>query len=300
MTVRTDVLRGAPPVAIPRSAVWTVRNRDGQVYELRVAWPAEPPAAPGYPVIYLLDANATFATVVETIRLRARRPDATGVVPAVVVGIAYPTDAAYDVPRRAHDFTPDRGRTTIEMAQGSRGRPGGADAFRRFLEDEVKPAVRAALPVDPHRQTLFGHSLGGLFVLHTLLQTPQAYDTYVAVSPSIWWDREGLAEAIDVARASAASPLRTARVLITVGEYEQELAPWQREDPSSDVARRRRERRMVDDARDLSVRLSDLVRQVAFALLPEEDHASTVTVSISKSLRFCLHPSASERPGGEI
>ena len=280
-----DLVLGAPAVAIPRSASRVLCGSDGQSYVLHLAWPSEPPPAVGYPVIYALDGNAVFGTMVETIRLRSRRADATGVVPAVVVGIGYEIDGPYDRERRARDYTPERA--------------GGADVFRRFIEHDVKPAVQASLPIDPMRQTLFGHSLAGLFVLHTLLVTPRAFETYIAVSPSIWCDRSGLAAAIDDVESDAGQPLRDARVMLTVGEYEQVLAPWQSGDEAEDIARRRRERRMVDDARDLSVRLAGLVRHAAFDLFAGEDHASTVTVSISRSVRFCLDPrrvAASDAP----
>lgn len=37
--------------------------------------------------------------------------------------------------------------------------------------------------------TLFGSSLGGLFTLYALLERPEAFNAYIAVSPAIWWDR---------------------------------------------------------------------------------------------------------------
>jgi predicted alpha/beta superfamily hydrolase len=33
-----------------------------------------------------------------------------------------------------------------------------------------------------------GESLGGLFVVDTLLDQPSLFDDYVAISPSLWWD----------------------------------------------------------------------------------------------------------------
>ncbi len=38
-----------------------------------------------------------------------------------------------------------------------------------------------------------GESLAGLFVLDTFLRTPEAFDDYIAISPSLWWDRQRLA-----------------------------------------------------------------------------------------------------------
>ena len=45
-----------------------------------------------------------------------------------------------------------------------------------------------AINVAPGRDILFGHSLGGLFVLHTMYKHPDAFQTWLALSPSVWWD----------------------------------------------------------------------------------------------------------------
>ena len=47
--------------------------------------------------------------------------------------------------------------------------------------------MRARVAVDPARQSLWGHSYGGLFVLHTLLRQPATFQRYIAADPSFWW-----------------------------------------------------------------------------------------------------------------
>lgn len=64
---------------------------------------------------------------------------------------------------------------------------GGAGDFRRFIEDEVKPFIEAHYRTG-RRDVLIGESLAGLFVVDTLLETPDAFDDYIAISPSLWWD----------------------------------------------------------------------------------------------------------------
>lgn len=64
---------------------------------------------------------------------------------------------------------------------------GESATFRRYLTDEVKPFVEA------HYRTggeaaLLGESLAGLFILETYLRDPAAFDTYIAMDPSLWWD----------------------------------------------------------------------------------------------------------------
>lgn len=36
---------------------------------------------------------------------------------------------------------------------------------------------------------LVGHSYAGLFSLHVLLNHPESFDAYLAIDPSLWWDR---------------------------------------------------------------------------------------------------------------
>jgi len=113
----------------------------------------------------------------------------------------------------------------------------------------------------------------------------------VAVSPSLWRDRDAVFTAVGALQEDPARPLSDRRVLITVGEYEQTLAPWQVGQPGTDaIAQRRRDRQMVDDARRLAARLDPLTATVRFELFAGEDHASVVTLSISKCLRLCLAP----------
>ena len=40
-----------------------------------------------------------------------------------------------------------------------------------------------------------GESLAGLFVAETFLKQPDAFDGYIAIDPSLWWDKEALARA---------------------------------------------------------------------------------------------------------
>lgn len=69
---------------------------------------------------------------------------------------------------------------------------GRADEFRRFIATEVRPFIEARYR--PGKRTaLMGESLAGLFVADTLLERPELFDDYVAISPSLWWDAGRLA-----------------------------------------------------------------------------------------------------------
>lgn len=249
----------------------------GEAYRVDLAIPAGPAPSEGWPAIYLLDASGCFATCVEALRRMSRRPDATGVGPAVVVGLS-PPDGGYDVPRRQRDFTTPR-----PDAPDDGGATGGAPAFLDFIIQTVKPFVAARAALAPDRGTLFGHSLAGYFALWVLGHRPDAFRNYAAVSPSVWWDKAGL--------FAAASQLDGGdrRALVAVGAWEDTLPPWQRAAPgSAEVAARRGARGMVENARAMSDRLAAALgpERVTFTLLADEDHASIVSAAIPRALRL--------------
>ena len=125
--------------------------------------------------------------------------------PVVVVGVGYASDAEEE--NRTLDLTPptDPANLPVGMPNGW-GATGGNDAFLSFLVDELKPAIAKAMVVDPSRQALFGHSLGGLFVLHALFVRSDSFDTYIAGSPSIWWGKKAI-----LARWRRSRPLSSAQ-----------------------------------------------------------------------------------------
>jgi uncharacterized protein len=65
---------------------------------------------------------------------------------------------------------------------------GGTDAFRRFLREELKPAIAARYRIT-EESGIIGESLAGLFVIETLLVEPTLFDAYIAADPSVWWSR---------------------------------------------------------------------------------------------------------------
>ncbi|WP_187287369.1 alpha/beta hydrolase [Methylophaga frappieri] len=143
----------------------------------------------GFPVIFLLDANACFRPVAEQIRLASRHPK--GIQPAILVGIGYDITEPYDTKRRWYDFTPATALPAKQpLAHMRRNGPvnyGGAAALGEFIEKQLKPWLAAHYDVDKDNYTLNGHSLGGLFTLNTLLNNPGYYQHFIAVSPSLWW-----------------------------------------------------------------------------------------------------------------
>ena len=80
-------------------------------------------------------------------------------------------------------------------------RNGGADAFLDLLDQRIALRVTQLAKIDPARRTLWGHSYGGVLVLHALLTRPAAFDTYAAADPSLWWGDGYLLKEADAAPA---------------------------------------------------------------------------------------------------
>jgi predicted alpha/beta superfamily hydrolase len=68
---------------------------------------------------------------------------------------------------------------------------GHSEEFRRYIREEVMPFVTARYRTSG-RSAVIGESLAGLFIVETLLRSPDMFDGYAAVSPSLWWDKERL------------------------------------------------------------------------------------------------------------
>lgn len=287
--------RSPVPYGLPGTERLAACSPYGRRYELFVARPTgEPPSPSGYPVLYLLDGNAVFGTAAEIVGLRSRRPEASGIVPSVVVAIGYPTEAPLDLDRRAYDFTPPADVTQLPpRPDGSAWSAiGGADEFLDFIIGTVRPAIRRMFPIDMRRQALFGHSFGGLFALHTLFTHTQAFSHYIAASPSIWWYRSALrndeAEFCKRVQATAID----VRLLVTVGDREQELTSAEASAPGSGMrAEWKARNRMVENAGELAVRMKQLRScglQADFVAFEGEDHTSVIPASIARAVSFAL------------
>jgi len=283
--------QGRTPVMVPGATQFDMRSRvNGRDYRIFMTKPSEAAPPGGYPVLYMLDGNAIFGTAVETARiLRAQGP-------LVVVGIGYPIPGAFDQDRRYYDLTPS---TAVEYLKPRKGEKtpepsgtGGQEEFFRFIQEELKPEVEKQLPIDKSRQTLFGHSLGGLFTLHVLFTHPAAFTNYVAASPSIWWNgRSILKEEGAFTQQIRESSLNTQSLslVVTVGEFEQRLAPGT--DP--DRAAFLNQAKMVESAREITDRLSTLPAnrlRTVFQEFPGENHGSIIPAAVSRGVRAALLP----------
>lgn len=278
------------PAPIPDTVTFDLAPAaGGSPWRIFLTRPNGEPPAGGWPVLYYLDANAVAGTAADTLRVQAAWPLGTGIEWGVLVGIGYPTDAAYDGVRRSWDMGPPPGQSYPPFTpDGPEVRTGGADEFLAFIEDELKPEITRRVAVDPDRQAIFGHSFGGLFVLHALFRKPAAFSRWISASPAIWWEGAGIVTAAETFLAGQRAA--EGRLLILAGEYEQTLAPFQRGAP--DEAKRLAgfaESRIVDLSREMAARLGDVPGLgTQFVLLPGETHMSVLPACLNLAIRHAF------------
>jgi len=201
------------PLVMPGAETFEIASpRTGETYRILVRLPVGPAPAKGWPVLWMLDGDASFP-------LTFSRPT-SGVLPpatagrGVVVAVGFPGGVPFDARARSRNYTP---MPDGETGDGVSTAFGGASDFLYFLTQELRPALAARLPLDGGRNTLFGFSYGGLFTLHTLLVHPGHFQRYWAASPSLWFSG-----GLMIRRMRAAPPVTDAQdVVITVGRDEQ-------------------------------------------------------------------------------
>lgn len=135
-----------------------------------------------YPVLYLLDAGTNFHHTTGTMNALSR----AGHIPEMIVVAISNTD-------RNRDLTPTPGSPDPETGEVGMPTAGGADNFLRFISEELIPHIEATYRTAPFR-ILIGHSFGGLFAIHALVSSPDTFDAYIAISPSLQWDDGELAQ----------------------------------------------------------------------------------------------------------
>jgi uncharacterized protein len=298
------------PYDLPQLQQTTLKSAHGAPYRIIVAKPAGPAPANGYPVIYVVDGNAYTAIISEIIRINMGVGVQSRVEPAVVVGIGYPTDRAYDLTRRTLDFT-SPATTNRPGIQAGHDPTGGDVAFMNFIDGIVKPVIEARFKIDRSRQTLLGHSLGGLFTLLTMVNRPESFQTYIALSPSIWWNHDAVLQEVKGFVEKADRPNKL-RVFLSVGDLEQFMTPAyaaRTRDAQRNSVRAKAEtdaaadkdmnemkaKTMVENARRMAALLAAAHLVTEFVEFPGEDHFSVVPAALGRAVPFALGDETDDR-----
>lgn len=234
-------------------------------YDINIFVPEIEVPEDGFPVIYILDGRSYYYIVRDVVRLQLLNSAKTGIKPAIVVGICHRKEEMRQ--KRFIDFTaPAQELTVPKHAKGRLPEEyGGAVEFLNFIEKELKPIIEEKLPINKHKQTLFGHSLGGYFALWCLFTQRDTFRNYIAISPSIWWNGKELVAMCKTFLEEKRDTYQPA--FIAVGEQEGF---------------------MVEDAVEVAGLLEAQSYPVESYIAPDENHASVVPTVTSRALRFAL------------
>ena len=156
----------------------TILNEDRKIYIYTPVNHPEP-----LPVIYLMDGEmiSLVAGIVDFLYKANQLP------PMIVVGIGnYEYDRARDLTTTHNLLNMDGTTDSINFKTS-----GGGENFLKFIKEELMPFVEKNYSTSPNK-IFFGHSLGGLLSTHCLLNHPEMFNSYIAVSPALWWDKESI------------------------------------------------------------------------------------------------------------
>lgn len=133
-----------------------------------------------YPVVYLLDGNRHFQSVVGMIQQLSQVNGNTVCPEMIVVGILNTV--------RERDLTPTKaGNDPFLKELSPLKATGGGEAFLSFIEKELMPYINSKYPTQPYKM-LVGHSFGGLTVMNAVINHTKLFNAYIAIDPSMWWD----------------------------------------------------------------------------------------------------------------
>ena len=137
-----------------------------------------------YPVLYLLDGDED--NFIQSVGITSFLANADRIPPMLVVGIINKD--------RIRDLTTP---TTVETERRFHPNAGGSDSFLEYISDELVPYIDQHYRTRPYK-ILVGHSLGGLFALHTLFSKPHLFRAYIVIDPTLAWNNN--AELLNVSK----------------------------------------------------------------------------------------------------
>jgi predicted alpha/beta superfamily hydrolase len=161
--------------------------QSGILGEQRKIWVHVPEGSPNskdrYPVVYVLDGDGHFSSVVGMIQQLSTGGNSN--IPKMMVVAIPNTDRTRDLTPTHVDAEPPF------MDSASSKTSGGGENFIAFMEKELMPHIEAKYPAAPYK-ILIGHSFGGLAVMQAFTHHNHLFNAYIAIDPSMWWDKEKL------------------------------------------------------------------------------------------------------------
>jgi predicted alpha/beta superfamily hydrolase len=152
-------------------------------------------------------------------------------------------------------------------------RVGESEAFRAFIRRELMPEVKARYRTTKET-AIVGESLAGLFVVETFFLEPDLFDAYIAIDPSLWWNK-----------------------LKLVNDAPDRLRAWPKLDRTLYLASS--DEKVIAEA---TQRLADVLAKEApssvhwhYEKMPEETHATIYHPAALKAFRAAFKPSPDKK-----
>ena len=221
-----------------------------------------PDSAKNYPVIYLLDGGVTedFIHVTGLVRFFTT-PWINQFPGSIVVGI--------ENVNRTRDFTFSTDNldfvSKIGLDKNIFQSHGQSANFISFIEKELQPFIEKHYKANTDK-TLIGESLGGLLATEILLNHTHLFNTYIIVSPSLWWGNESLLTGNPKIASGSFKNLK-----IYIG-----------------AAKKSEDTIMFNDAENLYLRLKKYQENnsiIKFDYLPDETHATILHHAIYNAFK---------------
>jgi len=197
-----------------------------------------------YPVLYLTDGGTHLQHASAAVDYHS----GPGTIPDIIVVAIHNID-------RTRDLSP----VHLERFPTS----GGGEKFMEFLSKELMPHMENNYRTAGFN-ILLGHSLGGTFIAYTLLEKPELFDAFLAVSPYLMY-----ADNLMIKKTSEKlKPFKdTKYIYMTVGNEEAYFEP------------------LADYVSLMKEKAGESV-QLRYVKMLEENHATTPYISVFKGLRF--------------
>ena len=185
----------------------------------------------------------------------------------IVVGISSPYNEELDYSRN-NDLLPVLETVSSKDRYGKYS--GNSDNFLGYVSSEVIPYINSNYRTLNHN-IVVGHSLGASFILYSLLEKPNLFKNYIAISPNLAYDKEKLGKALTNFDYSKIKK----QTLIYLSNANEGIEYWKEWKPARE--------RVYSFLRD-SLKNEDI--KVEINHFPNKNHWNTFPLSLDNALKF--------------
>ncbi len=198
-----------------------------------------------FPVLFVLDGETHFRHVTGATDYLARNGLAPGIIVVAVTNV-------------------DRNRDLSPVHVDNIPTSGGAENFHKFIKKELLPTIKKNYRTTDYN-IIMGHSFGGTFIGYSLLEHPEVFNAYIAVSPYLQYaDNYVINEAKNKLKSKYDNPKS---FYMTVGDEIDFFNP-------------------LDEFSDLIKEKSGEAISFQYVQMPRDNHMTTPYLSIFNGLRF--------------